>query len=51
MENSINKDQPQDDPEVRISKDLKTTILTVIIDERKNMLMNESTQNFSKAKL
>ena len=35
------KDQPQDDLEVRISKDLKIIIITVLKDERKNTLINE----------
>lgn len=35
QENSINKDQHQDDPEARISKDLKATAITVFKDKRK----------------
>ena len=43
------KDQPQDDLEVRISKDLKITIIAVLKDERKNTLINEKI-NSSKEK-
>lgn len=47
----LNKDQPQDDPEVRISKDLQATVqLCAKMNERKNHV-KKKIQNFSKAKL
>lgn len=39
--NSINKDQPQDDPGVKISKDLKATTITLFRDKRKKDATNE----------
>lgn len=40
-ENSINKYQPQNDPGVRISKDLKATAITLFGDKRKTHATNE----------